>query len=188
MWLDSVKKQYKGNLEIIWKNFSLEQVNSKEGPDWKVWDQPDEYEGKGIWALRAGEAARKQGKENFERFHIALLKARHEERRSINQIEVLEDVAVKSGLDAEAFRRDLRDRSLLENIANDHTQAVEEYGVFGTPTFIFEDGLATYLKIFIPPEEESISLFGHLVDIMAHRRYFGELKRPQPPWPKGVFT
>ena len=41
MWLDRVKRTYKDDLDITWKNFSLQQVNSKEGPEWKVWEQSD---------------------------------------------------------------------------------------------------------------------------------------------------
>ncbi len=188
MWLDRVKRVYGQDLEITWKSFSLEQVNSREGSEWRIWDQPDDYPSRGLWALRAGEAARRQGQEAFQRFHLALLKAKHEERQPIDEPEVLVDVAKSVGLAAGRFREDLRDRSLLVNIADDHTGAVEKHGVFGTPTFVFEDGAAAYLKMFIPPEEDTISLFEHLVGLMAHRLYFGELKRPQPPWPKGIFT
>ena len=40
MWLDKVKRVYGDDLEITWKNFSLEQVNNKE-PENKVWERPD---------------------------------------------------------------------------------------------------------------------------------------------------
>ncbi len=188
MWLDRVKRVYKENLDITWKNFSLEQVNSKNGPDWKVWEQPDAYESRELLAVRAAEAARLQGKEPFERFHLALLKARHEERQRINQTDVLIEVAKKAGIDVERFEEDLKNRELLKILARDHTEAVEKFGVFGTPTFVFGNGGAAYLKMYIPPDEDSISVFEHLVALMNHRLYFGELKRPQPPWPKGVFT
>ena len=72
MWLYQVKKEYGDALELTWRWFSLEQVNSKEA-GWKVWEQPEEYEGRSIWALRAGAAARRQGAEAFDRFHLALL-------------------------------------------------------------------------------------------------------------------
>lgn len=188
MWLDRVKRVYKDNLDITWKNFSLEQVNSKQGPEWKVWQQPDDYESRELPAVRAGEAARLQGKETFERFHLSLLKARHEERQSINQKEVLVELARKAELNIEKFEKAMKDRALLENLARDHTEAVEKYGVFGTPTFVFENGASAYLKMYIPPEEDSLPLFDELVSLMYRRLYFGELKRPQPPWPKGVFT
>ena len=188
MWLDRVKKVYGDNLYITWKHFSLEQNSSKEGDDWKVWEQPDDYQGRSILSMRAAEAARLQGKDAFERFRRALLTARHEggERVPLNETEPLINVAKQAGLDAGRFREDLADRSLLKNIARDHTEAVEEHGVFGTPTFVFESGAAAFLKTFIPPEEDSVSFFEDFVAMFGGRSYVGEVKRPQPPWPKGV--
>ena len=187
MWLDRVKKVYGDNLEITWKHVVLEQVNSKEGPDWKVWEQPEEYESRGLLALRAGEAARLQGREAFERFHLALLKARHEDRAQINQPEVLIEVAQKCGLDVEKFKSDLDNREHLKAIERDHTELVEQHGGFGCPTFVFDNGAAAFLKIFIPPEDESVEFFEEMISLMSRRSYLGEVKRPQPPWPKGVF-
>jgi len=37
-----------------------------------------------------------------------------------------------------------------------------------------------------PPEEESMGAFKDFMGIASSRKYFGELKRPQPPWPRGV--
>ncbi len=54
MWLDRVKRVYGDRLEISWKNFQLEQANSKEGPEWKVWEQPDEHERRSLVAAMAG--------------------------------------------------------------------------------------------------------------------------------------
>jgi len=59
-------------------------------------------------------------------------------------------------------------------------------GIFGTPTFIFEDGTAAFLKTFTPPEDDSLAAFENMVMMARNRPYFGELKRPQPPWPQGV--
>lgn len=188
MWLDRVKKVYGESLDITWKHFSLEQVNGRHGPDWKVWEQPDTHNGGSILSLRAGEAARLQGKQEFERFHLALLTARHggNGRIPLDQVEPLVSVASEVGLDVSLFRGSLSDRRLLRNIGRDHTQGAEEHGVFGTPTFVFDNGNAVYLKAFIPPPEDSVPAFEHFVALMAHRSYLGELKRPQPPWPKGA--
>ena len=71
-------------------------------------------------------------------------------------------------------------------VTRDHTEAVEQHGTFGTPTFVFEVGGAAYLKTFIPPEAESVAFFENFAGMTASRAYFGELKRPQPPWPKGA--
>ena len=190
VWLDRVKQVYGENLEITWKSFSLEQVNSKQGADWRVWEQPDGYASRSLLSLRAGEAARLQGTQSFERFHLALLTARHGDkgRVSLDQVEPLVAVARGAGLDVDRFQEDLDDQALLKNIARDHTEAVEVHGVFGTPTFVFEDGNAAYLKTFLPPREESIAFFEHFVALVANRPYLGELKRPQPPWPKGAVS
>jgi len=190
VWLDRVKQVYGENLEVTWKSFSLEQANGKQGPDWKVWEQPDGYASRSLLSLRAGEAARLQGARSFERFHLALLTARHggKGRISLDQAEPLVTVARGAGLDVGRFQEDLDDRALLKNIARDHTEAVEVHGVFGTPTFVFENGNAVYLKTFLPPQEDTVSFFEHFVALMADRPYLGELKRPQPPWPKGAVS
>ncbi len=49
-------------LTINWKYFSLEQVNSQQEPEWKIWEQPEDYPSRGIHAFRAAEAARQQDK------------------------------------------------------------------------------------------------------------------------------
>ena len=188
MWLDRVENVYGDDLDINWRNFQLEQANSKEGPQWKVWEQPNEHQARSMVAAMAGEAARRQGKEAFQRFHLALLKARHggEERIPLNEEEPIVDLAREVGLDVGRFQEDLKDRSLMERIGRDHAEAVETHGVFGTPTFVFDNDAAVYLKSFIPPEEDSVAFFEHFVAIMSQMSFVGELKRPQPPWPKGA--
>ena len=49
--------------------------------------------------------------------------------------------------------------ALVRNIEVDHTEAVERHGVFGTPTFVFDNGHSVYLKSFIPPDEEAVAFF-----------------------------
>ena len=188
MWLDQVNKVDGDSFDITWKNFSLEQVNSTRGPDWKVWDQPDSYESRSLLSLRAGEAAKLQGRDTFEKFHRALLTARHggDGRISLDEAGPLIEIARDVGLDVARFEADLGDRSLLGNIARDHTEAVEKHGVFGTPTFVFENGNSAYLKAFIPPPEDSVAFFEHFVAVVVDCSFVGEIKRPQPPWPKGA--
>ena len=189
MWLDRVKKEKQGeSLRTSWKHFQLEQVNSKQGPEWKVWEQPDEHQARSLVAAMASQAARRQGEEIFERFHLALLTARHggDERIPLNEEEPIVKLAAEVGLDIARFREDLRDRESLAVVGRDHTEAVENHGVFGTPTFLFENGNGAYLKSFIPPAEDSVSFFEEFVSMVSGRSYVGELKRPQPPWPKGA--
>ena len=183
MWLSKVKETYGENLEVNWQPFALDQANSKEGPEWKAWEQPE-----ALLAHRAGEAARRQGRKAFDAFLLALLKARHEDRRDLDVEETIIDAAIVAGLDVARFREDLTDKSLLEDIARSHTRAVDELGVFGVPTFEFPNGATAFLKTYRPKDEEAVEMFEALWKVMENWKYVGEIKRPQPPWPSGVFA
>jgi hypothetical protein len=188
VWLESAKEEAGEELDINWRGFLLEQTNNKQEPGWKVWEQADDYEYRGLWALRAGEAAKKQGKEAFQKFHIALLRARHEDRVNIGDKEVLMQVAGSVGLDLEKLRTDMEDTAVKDQVVADHLEAVETYGVFGTPTFVFPNGAAAFVKMLKPPAGKAPRVLEMLSELMSEHIYIGEVKRPQPPWPKGAFT
>jgi len=99
---------------------------------------------------------------------------------------LISEILEKCGLDTIRFQYDLQDASILKIIEKDHTEATEVHGAFGTPTFIFENGQSAYLKTFIPPESEAEKTFEHFLGLFSDRSYIGEVKRPQPPWPKGA--
>ena len=175
-------------LEVNWKPFSLEQVNQKVGPDYKAWDEPDENLGGSLWGLRAGVAAKRQGEDAMRRYLPLLLNARHVDRLDLGDHDLLKRLAAEADLDVAQFEQDLNDRSTLDEIAASHTEAVEERGVFGTPTFVFENGATAFLKLIKPQSpEEAAEAFDSVVNVMSNNIFVGELKRPQPPWPKGVF-
>lgn len=184
-------KEAKGGeepLEINWKPFSLEQVNQKVGPDYKAWDEKDEELNGSLWGLRAGVAAGRQGGDAMRRYLPLLLRARHEDRSDLGDKTLLKELAKQADLDVAQFEKDLEDRSTLEEISKSHTEAVEERGVFGTPTFVFENGASAFLKMIKPKSvEEAAEAFDALIPIMKTSVFVGEVKRPQPPWPKGVF-
>ena len=189
MWLDQVKQEYGDNLQINWRHFSLEQVNSRNGPDWKVWEQMDVREARALLSSVAAEAAKRQGNSAaFDRFHLALLTARHGgDRLPLNQDEPLVAIAEEAGLDVEQFKKDLDNPEVLAAVAADHEAATtQENGVFGTPTFLFENGHTAYMKTFIPPKGEAVEVFDSFVTLFGGRTYIGEIKSPQPPWPKGA--
>jgi len=175
-----VKEVLGPKLTVNWRYFSLEQVSSKEGPEWKLWEQPQGYTSRGRNAFHAAEAARNQGEAAFEAFHIALLKARHEEHRDIADMATLSEVAEGVGLDMAQFRKDLNDRRLLGKLAEDHTFAVETLNIFGTPTLVFPEQQAVFLKMTPPPAvEESVPLFADVRRLAEIRRQVSEIKRPQ---------
>lgn len=188
MWLAKVKESYGDDLQVEWRPFFLAQVNSTEGPEWKAWEQREDSPKIGILAMKAGQAASRQGAQAFEAFHLALLRARHEDRVDLSDPKVITDTAEASGLDMARFQEDLADEDIRQELGDSHTHAVEELGVFGVPTFVFPDGAAAYLKTYQPPGEDSVEVFDSLVNVIGKWDYIGEVKRPQPPWPKGVFS
>ncbi|MFC1937021.1 DsbA family protein [Chloroflexota bacterium] len=180
IWLQRVKDEVGPRLTIKWRFFSLEQVNSQQGPRWKLWEQPDDYPSRGLRAFWAAEAAQRQGDDAFGRFHYALLRARHEQRLDIVDVNTLIEVAESAGLEMSLFQKDLTDRRLLTRLAEEYTIAAETLGVFGTPTLVFAEGQAVFLKMAAPPpQEECLSVFTDLQHLAEQRRYIREIKRPQ---------
>ena len=135
--------------------------------------------------MRGGVAAARQGTNAHHDYVMEMLDAKHLRREDIRSVEAVTQCARKAGLDVTTFKTDLEDPSTLAEIGRDHEFAVE-HGVFGTPTFLFQDGSWAFLKTFTPPESETMSAFHNFMGMASGARYFGELKRPQPPWPRGA--
>ena len=163
-----------------WRYFPLEQVNSIEDPEWKLWEQPDTHRSRGRPAFHAAIAARNQGEPAFLRFHHALLAAKHEQGKDHGKRQTLLDAARTAELDLERFERDLDDRSLLARIGVDYEDGHDRLGVFGTPTFVFPNGGAAYLKLSPEtPVPDPLALFEDLVRTVRDRPYVAEIKRPR---------
>ena len=124
--------------------------------------------------------------QSFKGFFMALLRARHEDKKDLLDPAVMEEAAVAAGLDMARFREDQADPELLKDIGESHTLAVEEYGAFGVPTFVFDEGKTAFLKMFIPPDEQAADIYETMTKAMSQFDHVGEFKRPQPPWPHGV--
>jgi predicted DsbA family dithiol-disulfide isomerase len=174
--LDAVQRSGKRDIEVRWRYFSLTQVNSKDD-GWRVWAAPASEPVKGRLAFAAAEAARRQRR--FDEFHRALLVARHRDRLDIDSAGVIEKVAAAAGLDIEALRRDIADPAILARLASDHTQAVSELGVFGTPTLVFGDGTSAYVRLAEAVDgEDATEVFARLVAVAASEPRILEIKRP----------
>jgi protein-disulfide isomerase len=156
-------------------------VNSIEGPEWKVWERPAGHRSRSLLAFSAGEASRRQGNEAFERFHLALLRARHEDGLTLTEPDTIRSAAEIAELDVAQLEQDMQDPMILNVLARDHEEGVA-LGVFGTPTLVFEEGGSAFLKMRPgPPPEESVDVFDALRTFAATRPYIAEIKRPSPP-------
>lgn len=74
-------------------------------------------------------------------FHRATLRAYFADARDIGQPEVLVAIGTGLGLDAEALRRALQERTYRERVYGELAQ-VRQFGVTAVPTFVFGPGLA----------------------------------------------
>jgi predicted DsbA family dithiol-disulfide isomerase len=179
--LDSVRETGEREVDVTWRYFSLSQVNSRED-SWTVWDAPADELVKGRLAFAAAEAARRQSR--FLPFHMSLLRARHRDRLNIDDLKVVEQVAAASGLDMDRFRSDLVANDILDALARDHAEGRGKHGVFGTPTFVFDDGAAAYVRLAPQPlNGDAGRILDEILSIAAREPAILEIKRPVPPTP-----
>lgn len=178
--LQKAKEHEGDNLEIEWRYLSLEQINSTEGDGWKIWEQPTSYPMRGRWAFRGAEAARKQGKDAFETFHLNLLTARHVDRKELATQDTIFEAAQEAGLDMDRFKQDF-EAATIDQVGVDHEEGVQNYGAFGTPTIVFDGQHAGYLKLRPLPEgDELAKTWEQVRDLIVGRPEIGEIKRPVP--------
>jgi predicted DsbA family dithiol-disulfide isomerase len=179
--LQNVRDSGERTLDVRWRYFSLAQVNSKDD-GWTVWEAPESEHVKGRLAFKAAEAARRQ--DRFEDLHLPLLQARHRDRLDIDDVAVVERVAVEAGLDLDRFRTDLADREIVYAIARDHQPAVKEHGIFGTPTFLFPSGAAAYVRLSEAPDgADALRIFDKIMSVAGDEPRILEIKRPNKPSP-----
>jgi len=180
-WIDAVQEARGEFLAIRWRAFPLEQVNSGEGSEWKLWEQPEGYRSKGLPAFMAAIAARDQGDEAHWRFHRALIEAKHGAGKEHGKRETLLGAAREAGLDMDRFEAASTDRTRLATIGEEYEEGRATLGVFGTPTFVFPNGQAAYLKLdpkAVPTGQAALDFFDRFVETVRDRPFVMEIKRP----------
>ena len=185
MWLDKVKRDGM-ELDITWKSFILDA--NKDGVDYELfWQSPIEEQGRSMYAHKIGKAALRQGQELFDQFNLNIYISRHSGKRiRLDKYDELLEVSVDCGLNKEQLLLDLEDPKLISDIRKDHDEALGTHGVFGTPTFVFENGQSAFVKTLMPHESDAYQAFSDFIALFGDRDYIGEIKRPQPPWPKNA--
>jgi protein-disulfide isomerase len=181
--MDEVRKQMGAEApRLTWRFFPLEEVNAPADAEFAVWDLPADRRSRGRDSMHAAVAASRQGDEAFDRFRRELLALKHEAGLDHGMRSTLEDAANRAGLDLTQFAADLKDPKLLSSIRDDYQHARSKHAVFGTPTFVFPNGQAAYIKLLPPPPaEESVPLWLDFVRSVQDRPYVREIKRPSPP-------
>lgn len=102
----------------------------------RPWVTGERYPGHSIPALVAAQAARRQGNEASDSFHFRLFRTFLVENRDISEGAVLEEVALRSGLDLDRFRIDLKNPTLKDAVYAEHLEAVDLWRAEAVPTII----------------------------------------------------
>jgi predicted DsbA family dithiol-disulfide isomerase len=142
----AVINSIRGGSDIEWRfvPFSLDQVHVEEGEP-AMWERDPAEWGSGMRALLYGIAARDAFPDKFFDAHIALFAARHEHGKRLAEEDVLKEAVASAGLDADAVGEEAWSGRPLKTLQDEHTECVDNYGVFGVPTY-WEDGQAAFVR------------------------------------------
>jgi predicted DsbA family dithiol-disulfide isomerase len=178
-WLETVKQTGR-ELTLIWRTFSLKEVNRRAEDDSFLADTP--VQSVSILALMLAKAAQAHGTEVFERYHEAAFEAMQGQHRRLERPDVL-SLAREAGLDVDRFETEgvERLRKWLAAVRTDHREGVARWKVFGTPTLVFQDEMAAYLKFTAVPRspEEAAEVLDALLCLARCHPELVEIKYPQ---------
>lgn len=124
--------------EVLFAPFSLHQ-NSLGSGEVAVWDDPEGADCSGVRALLWSLAVRDTQPERFLAFHVGLFAARHDTGDDVADAAVLARVATEAGVDVAAAEAVVASGSPMVNLRTEHSWLVDDFEVFGVPTFIAGD-------------------------------------------------
>lgn len=125
--------------QVTFLPFSLSEAHIDDGAP-SVWDRDFDEEGmRGVRALAWSLAVRETFPDSFLDFHLELFSARHDRAADVDSLDTLPRVATTAGLDPDAIAAVVATGKPLAALADEHTNAVDRWSVFGVPTFIAGD-------------------------------------------------
>ena len=137
--------------DVTFLPFSLTQTHVPEGGV-PVWDDPAKT--RDLIALAAGVVVRDQYPEHFLEVHRALFTARHDGGLDLRDERVVADVLERSGVPGDKVLAEVHTGAPIDEIRKAHQQAVNEWDVFGVPTFVI-DGRAAFVRLMSRPEGDA---------------------------------
>jgi predicted DsbA family dithiol-disulfide isomerase len=126
--------------DVEWRflPFSLDQAHATEGEP-PVWERPPGSWGTGTLSLLYGITVRDSFPERFLDAHRELFAARFDHGRKLGHEDVVRDVVASVGLDPDEVATEVWSGRPLKTLATEHQQAVDDWKVFGVPTFVEHD-------------------------------------------------
>jgi hypothetical protein len=157
--------------DVTFLPFSLTQTHVPEGGV-PVWDDPAKRHD--LTALAAGVVVRDQYPEDFLRVHRALFAARHDQGLDLRRDDVVAEVLERAGVPGDKVLAEVHAGAPIQEIRQSHERAVNEWAVFGVPTFTI-DGRTVFVRLMNRPEGDTalarrtiegvVSLFETLPDL-----------------------
>lgn len=176
-WLRRIELR-EPDLTTEWRPFVLKEAQRRPGDGIPFWDQPDVSRTRTGLAFLAGQAAARQGPQAYERFRFALQAAFHVDHQDIRAPGVLATLAAETGLDVARFNADRERPGLPREVGETHQEAVARYSVFGTPTLVFPNGRAVFLKLASAPADgQADRVFALVRELIEQHPAVQELKQ-----------
>ena len=168
--------------DVTFTPYSLAQGHVEEGePD--LWEDERATTAPGLLALQVGLAVRDHEPESFPRVHGALFAARHDEGRDLKDREVVRDVLVGAGVDADEVFGIVDDGGPLKTLRSEHEAAVDRHHVWGVPTFIAGDR-AVFVRFLDRPDGDAALArrrIQHALDLVVGEPMLHEFKQTDLP-------
>jgi len=132
--------------QVRFRFFSLSQAHAGDGP--VVWDDPTAHSG--VLAGLAGVVVRDQHPDQFLAAHAALFAARHDKGLDLRDEAIVAQVLDEVGLDGAGVVKEAQSGWPAERARAEHEEAVNQWEVFGVPTFI-TGGKAFFVRLMRRP-------------------------------------
>ncbi len=176
-WLWRVRQAGRA-FDLAWKPFALKEVNRPPGAPSHF--APSATESVGILALELAQAATAAGAATFTRYHGAVFAAMHADGRRVTADGLLA-LAREAGVATTPFLREREAGRWLRRVAREHREGLARWHVFGTPTLVVDDAVATYLKFAAAPASpaDAAEVYDALLCLGRRHPELVEIKRPQ---------
>ncbi len=150
--LNRLEDELKESLAVSWKSYLIREEGvtvfdeyiashfaraneQEEAITFNPW-RSGPYPTWGMPALKASKAAALQGKEKWDRFHLAVMKAFYTDGRDISNEQILEKVAEEEGLIAKEFSREFKNPKWEHIIYSETKEAKERLGIRSIPAVV----------------------------------------------------
>ncbi len=161
--------------EVTFLPFNLDETHVEEGEP-SAFEDPVKVTN--TLALQAGVVVRDTLPDKFLDVHLGLFRARHDESRDLRDKEVIGSVLESCGVDAAGVFDAMDEGWPLERVRQEHEKVVNDYQVFGVPTFILND-CAVFVRLMNRPKDgvrDPKEAVGFILDLIANNPDINELK------------